>query len=155
MKEIIIPKEKAVFWLDGNGCWNNVHGKFELKKIIDHFNSSIEKDENGYHVAQINGDVLEKVYFRYEDTAVFAVDIKKTEKSDNLILVLNTGKKMALNPEKLSIKNDGMFMRIDDELIKFTDRSMLKLMKMIEHENGLYFFKYKGKKYEIVNCDEE
>jgi hypothetical protein len=71
--EIIIPKERAIFWLDKNGRWHNAHGEFEHKKIIDYFHSSIKRDENGYYLFQKRGDVQEKVYFHYEDTALFAV----------------------------------------------------------------------------------
>jgi len=52
MKDIVIPKENAVFWMDGNGDWRNEHGRFRKKKIIDYFNAAIHKDENGYYVCQ-------------------------------------------------------------------------------------------------------
>ena len=47
IKELVVPKEKAVFWLDAHGRWHNKHGVFEHKKIIDYFHSSIRKDAVG------------------------------------------------------------------------------------------------------------
>ena len=76
-KTIIISKDKAVFWLNKNGRWCNRHGEFEHKKIIDYFNASIRKDKGGYYVAQTTDDYQEKVYFNYEDTALFVVDVLK------------------------------------------------------------------------------
>ena len=65
LKEIVIKKEDAVFWLDKSGCWRNNGGKFRKKKIIDLFHQSISKDDDGYFVSQIRGDILEKVYFYF------------------------------------------------------------------------------------------
>ena len=75
--EIVISKEDAIFWLDKNGRWHNAHGEFQHKKIIDYFHSSIQKDEKGYYLFQERGNLREKVYFHYEDTALFAVDLIK------------------------------------------------------------------------------
>ncbi|PIE62260.1 MAG: MFS transporter permease, partial [Desulfobacterales bacterium] len=75
MKEVIIPKEKAVFWMNGDGVWHNEHGPFEHPKIIRHFHNSIHKDENGYYLCQEREDVREKVYFPYEDTAIFVFQV--------------------------------------------------------------------------------
>lgn len=146
LKEVIIPKERAVFRMDGNGRWHNVHGEFRHKKLIDYFNSSIGKDENGYYVSQIRGDIFEKVYFPYEKTALFVFDVIK---NDDTILVLNNKKKIKLNPECLFIKNDGLFMTIGDGVVKFTDRSMMKLSDCIDYEDGQYYFKTANQKYPI------
>ena len=71
-KEFVVPKEKAVFWLDAYGRWHNEHGVFEHKKIISYFHSSIRKDAEGYYLFQKHNDhTIEKVYFKYEDTALF------------------------------------------------------------------------------------
>ena len=93
LKEVIIPKEKAVFWMDGNGRWHNRHGPFQHKKLIDYFNSSIGWDEDGYFVSQTRDDILEKVYFRHAETALFVLDVIK---NDEIHLVLNTQKKIKL-----------------------------------------------------------
>ena len=80
-KEIIIPKEKAVFRMDANGRWHNAHGPFENPKIIAYFNAAIRKDADGYYLYQELEDRAEKVYFPYEDTALFV-------QGDNLYLWL-------------------------------------------------------------------
>lgn len=60
VKEIVIPRQEAVFWLDSRGYWRNAGGKFRKKKIIDHFHSCISRDENGYFLYQQKGDVFEE-----------------------------------------------------------------------------------------------
>ena len=75
MKQIIIPKENAVFRMDGNGVWHNEHGKIEHPKIIKYFHQSIGKDDRGYFVFQTTDEFEEKVYFPYEETAMFVFDI--------------------------------------------------------------------------------
>ncbi|MCP4022082.1 MAG: MFS transporter permease, partial [Desulfobacteraceae bacterium] len=64
-KQIIIPKEDAVFWMDKHGIWHNEHGPFEHPKIIKYFNASIQKDDQGYYVNQATGEFEEKVYFSF------------------------------------------------------------------------------------------
>ncbi len=106
LKVKVIPKEKAVFWLDKNGRWHNKDGTFEHKKIIKFFHSSIKKDKNGYYLSQDLGTHTEKVYFKYEETALFVFDIIKNK--EEIILVLNTKKRIRLEPEKLFIKEDSL-----------------------------------------------
>lgn len=135
--EIVIPKEKAVFWMDAKGRWCNRHGPFAHKKIIDYFNRSIGKDDNGYFVCQDKGDVIEKVYFRYQDTALFVVDFSGGDPGQ---LVLNTGRKVMMTPENLFIEGDILYYCDGDERIKFTDRAMMKIADWLEErEDGLYF----------------
>jgi hypothetical protein len=145
-QEIIISKEDAVFWMDGNGRWHNQHGEFEHKKVIAYFSQSIEYDADGYFVSQVRGDVVEKVYFRYQETALFAVDIIQ---NDDLRLLLNTRKQIPLNPEKLFIRNDNLFMHFENQLIKFTDRSMIKLSNRLDDANGQFTIHLKGVRYTI------
>lgn len=140
-REIIIAKEDAVFWMDGNGRWHNQHGEFEHKKVIAYFNQSIGYDAEGYFVSQVRGDVVEKVYFPYQETALFVVDIIQ---NDDLRLLLNTRKQVPLNPEKLYISNDTLFMHFDRQLIKFTDRSMIKLSDRLDDTNGKFTLHLKG-----------
>ena len=82
--EIIIPKERAIFWLNANGRWHNAHGEFQHKKIIDYFHSSIQKDEKGYYLFQERGNLREKVYFQrrgyYADTEHQKADKAEAEK---------------------------------------------------------------------------
>ncbi len=135
--EIVIPKEDAVFWMDENGRWCNQYGPFAHKKIIDYFNRSIGKDQNGYFVSQDKGDVLEKVYFRYADTALHVFDVRTTVPPE---IILNTGRRIVLDPEKLFIENDILYLCDGDDRIRFTDRAMMKIASMLEEEqDGLYF----------------
>ena len=83
-----IPKEEAVFRLDKNGVWYHGDRKFENRKIIEYFHSMIKKDESGYFLKQEHRDFIEKVYFPYEETALFVFQVIA---KDSLILVLYTG----------------------------------------------------------------
>ncbi len=147
VKEIIIPKEKAVFWLDTNGCWHNVHGKFQHKKIIDYFHASIQKDQNGYYLTQSNGQIMEKVYFRYEDTALFVFDVEIT--NDNVLLNLNTQKQINLNPTKLFTHKDSLYMQLGDDRIKFVERALMKISKMMTSSDDQFFITIHHRKYKI------
>ncbi len=147
IREFVIPKEQAVFWMDKNGCWNNEHGKFRHKRIIDHFNSCIQRDADGYYLTQINGDIREKVYFPYEDTVFFVTDIAKNDEESRLIL--NTKEELPLTPENLFVKDDSLYMQKGEDRIKFTERALLKLADSIAYENGRYWFLSKGEKKEI------
>jgi len=146
LKEIVISKDKAVFWLGSNGRWHNIHGEFEHRKIIDFFHSSIRKDKDGYYVTQTTERYKEKVYFRYEDTALFVFNIIKNK---DIYLLLNTKKQIKLNPEELFIKNDSLYTKDGEELVKFTEQSMMKISKYMENDNESYFIKIDNKKYEI------
>jgi len=145
-QEIIIKKEDAVFWMDSNGRWHNQHGEFEHKKVIAYFNQSIQYDANGYFVSQVRGDVVEKVYFPYQETALFAVDILE---QDEVRLLLNTRKQVPLNPEKLFTRNDTLFMHFENQLIQFTDRGMVKLSDRLDDVNGQLMIHFKGAHYAI------
>lgn len=145
-QEIIIKKEDAVFWMDGNGRWHNQHGEFEHKKVIAYFNQSIQYDSDGYFVSQVRGDMVEKVYFPYQETALFAVDILQ---HDEVRLLLNTRKRVPLNPEKLFIRNDTLFMYSENQLIKFSDRSMIKLSDQLDDANGQLTIHLNGLSYAI------
>lgn len=145
-KEVIIPKDKAVFWLDKNGCWHNQHGKFQHKKIVDYFHASIRKDMEGYYLTQTTEDFKEKVYFHYEDTALFVFDIIK---DNDITLVLNTGKKIKLKPRKMLMQGDNLYIQVEDECIKFVERGLLKISDLIEHDGDSYFIKVKNRRYKI------
>ena len=145
--EIIIPKDRAIFWLDKNGRWHNAHGEFEHKKIIDYFHSSIKRDENGYYLFQKRGDVQEKVYFHYEDTALFAVDLIK---DNDITLILNTRKQIKLKPRNLFIREDDLYMRMGAETIKFGERGLMKISDLMEYDNDQYFIKIMNRRYRIL-----
>lgn len=151
LKINVIPKEKAVFWLDKNGRWQNKDGPFEHGKIISFFHSSIKKDKDGYYLSQDLGTHIEKVYFKYEETAFFVFNVIKKE--EEIILVLNTKQKIRLEPEKLFIKDDCLYMQAGTELIKFNDYSMVKLSDIFEFNDEKCFIKIKNHRYLIKNMN--
>ena len=145
--EIVIPKDEAIFWLDKNGRWHNAHGKFQHKKIIDYFHTSIKKDENGYYLFQERENLREKVYFHYADTALFAVDLIMDK---NITLILNTKKQVPLKPKNLFMQNDNLYMRLGPEIIKFTERGLMKISDLMEYSDENYFIRIKNRRYRIV-----
>ena len=145
-REIIISKEDAVFWMDKNGVWQNEHGKFEHPKIIKYFNASIKKDENGYYVHQETNECIEKVYFHYEDTALFVSDIKENE---NIILILNSNDTIKFNPRQLFTRDDNLYVQTPEHRVKFKDRALLKISKFMEEKDGQLLFKLEGKTYPV------
>jgi hypothetical protein len=135
LTDIVIPKEKAVFWMDAQGHWHNRHGRFGHKRIVDYFNRSIRRDANGYFVSQIRDEIRERVYFHYDDTPLFAVRVVD---DGAITLVLNTGETILLDPSGLFVQSDQLYQRRNDERIKFTDRALLSLSAYLaETENGL------------------
>jgi len=146
IKENVIPKEDAVFWLDKNGCWRNAHGKFEHNKIIDYFHSCIKRDHGGYYLSQVNGNLREKVYFPYEDQALFVFDVIR---QNEITLILNTKKQIVLNPESLYIKDDNLYMRMRDETIKFVEHGLMKMAPLLEDEDGRFYIRLNNKRYRI------
>ena len=145
--EIVIPKDEAIFWLGKNGRWYNAHGEFQHKKIIDYFHSSIKKDDNGYFLFQERENLREKVYFHYEDTALFAVDLIKDK---DITLILNTKKQIKLKPKNLFTRNDNLYMRMGQETIKFAERGLMKISDLLEFSDEQYFIKVKNRRYRIV-----
>jgi hypothetical protein len=132
----IIPKEDAVFWMDKNGAFWNEHGKFEHPKIIKHFNSSIRKDDTGFYLYQKTDEYEEKVYFKYEDTALFVTDIKVETRAR---LKLNNNEIMELDPKALFTRDDSLFIKAPDGLIKFSSNALLKLSKFMGETEGRLF----------------
>ena len=129
LTEIVIPKENAVFWMDGQGRWQNRHGRFEHKRIIDHFNQAIRHDRDGYYVTQIRGDIREKVYFAFGDTPIF---VNRVITGKPIQLLLNTSETIDLNPARLFVHRDQLYRRRKDECIKFTDRALLAMAPYLE-----------------------
>ena len=149
-KEKVISKEKAVFWLDKHGFWHNEHGKFQHKKIIDYFHTSINRDRDGYFLSQENEQFIEKVYFPHEDTALFVFNVIPGEE---IVLVLNTKKQIKLDPEKLFMQNDSLYMHFGNEIIKFAEHGLLKIADLMENEDDRYFIRVKNKRYEVKRRD--
>jgi len=151
IKEIVINKDDAVFWLDGNGCWHNENGKFKHKKIIHYFHSCIKRDQQGYYLYQENGNCAEKVYFPYEDQALFVFDIIR---QNDVTLVLNTQRQIVLRPRKLFIKNDCLYMHMGDDIIKFADQGLMKIAPLLEEEQDHLYIRIKGRRYQIPAMDD-
>ncbi len=141
MKLNVVPKEEAVFWMDERGRWHNVHGKIEHPKIIDYFHASIQKDEDGYYLYQEFNGIQEKVYFPYQETALFVFDVLIEEE---ITLALNTKRKIKLVPEDLFIKEDQLFMKHDGDKVKFSENALLKLADCFHQKEDGYFFSYNG-----------
>ena len=142
----VISKNQAAFWLDRNGRWHNEHGPFEHKKIRGYFDKSIGRDKDGYYLFQKTEYGAEKVYFPYEDCALFAVDIKL----DNPIrIILNTGRQMKLMPHHLYIRKNNLYMKIGEDRIKFIAHGLMKIADMICFKNDQYHIKIDGRKYNI------
>jgi hypothetical protein len=144
--EVVIPKEKAVFRLDARGRWCNVHGVFRNRRISDYFHAAIRRDEGGYFVRQELGAITEKVYFPYEDTALFAVDVQ-LEAGPRLHL--NTGREVQMEPEHLFIAGESLYMVLDGERIKFSERTLLKLSELMEFSADGYFITAQGRRHRI------
>ncbi|MFZ0131400.1 MAG: MFS transporter permease [Desulfobacterales bacterium] len=147
--EIVIPKENAVFRLDANGCWHNENGKFGNKKIIDYFHASIRHDSDGYFLFQERGTCTEKVYFPYEDTALFVFDVLF---GDPVTLVLNTGVRFALEPRKLCVQKDSLYVMVGDQRAKFTDRSLMAVAGLLTVEGDVYVIRQGGRRHRIEMC---
>ena len=149
-KEIVVPQEKAVFWMDAYGRWHNKHGAFEHKKIIDYFHSSIRKDAGGYHLIQkLDGHVIEKVYFKYEDTALFVFHVKISEDSGEIRLTLNTKQEISLDPEALFVQGDSLYMEHAGDRIKFIDRAMLTLADRLKFGKNSCRLELNDKTYDV------
>jgi len=148
-KEWVVAKEDAVFWLDKNGDWHNEHGKFQHKKIINYFHSAIEKDKDGYYLSQERDGFREKVYFPHEDSVLFVFNVIE---ADDIILELNTKRRVKLKPRKLFIKEDSLYMAEKDEIIKFAEQALMRISKLLEYENDRYFIRVKGRRYAIKNA---
>lgn len=147
--EIVIPKENAVFRLDANGCWHNQNGKFGNKKIIDYFHASIRHDAGGYFLFQDRGTCTEKVYFPYEDTALFVFSVVL---GDPVTLVLNTGAQLPLEPRKLCVQKDSLYVRVGDQRAKFTDRCLMAVADLLTVEDELYVIRQGGRRHRIETC---
>jgi hypothetical protein len=147
----VIPRSEAVFWMDGQGYWCNRHGRIENPRIARHFHACIHKDEQGYFLFQEHPDYLEKVYFSYEYTAVFAVDVK-TE--PQLRLVLNTGLEATLEPEHLYIRGDSLYTRMGEHRIKFGPRALVKLARFVDFDQDPPLLRLKRGDFPIARQEE-
>ena len=146
LRESIIPKEEVSFWLDRNGLWHNENERFQNQRVINYFHSCIKRDARGFHLAQRHRDHLEKAYFPFEDTALFVFDVIKGER---IILVLNTQKRIKLKPKRLFTRGDSLYMLFEEDPIKFTEDSLVKIAEMLEFHEDESFIRVEGRKYGI------
>lgn len=144
----VIPREDAVFRMDKNGKWRQMDdgGEFLHRKIIQHFHSSIKKDEEGFFLEQEHPYFIEKVYFPYEDTPLFVFRILR---EDGLVLRLNTGSKIPLDPENIFIENDTLYARQGEDRIKFSENALLSLTDYLEDTDGELTLQIDGKRHII------
>jgi hypothetical protein len=154
IREVVIPRSEAVFWLDSRGYWRNSGGRFRKKKIVDHFHSAISRDENGYFVAQRKPgpgeEVREKVYFPYEDTALFVFAVCFEE--GGITLVLNTGRRLFLKPGSLFVKNDSLYLREAGEVIKFSERALIQMAGILTDHEGALHIRVNGRLHPIADA---
>jgi hypothetical protein len=144
--EIVIRREDAVFRLDRRGRWCNEFGVFRNQRISQYFHSAIRRDADGYFVCQERDHLTEKVYFPYEDAALFVVDIAI---GPEITLHLNTRRQMELDPAQLFAADDSLYLMDGDERIKFTERALLKLAEVMDFTNEGYFIRVGGRRCRI------
>jgi hypothetical protein len=113
-----------------------------------YFHSAIEKDKNGYYLCQERDSFREKVYFPHEDSVLFVFNVIE---ADDIILELNTKRRVKLKPRKLFIKEDSLYMAEKDEIIKFAEHALMRISKLLEYENDRYFIRVKARRYAIKN----
>jgi hypothetical protein len=144
--EIVVPREKALFRLDGRGRWCNAYGVFRNRRISDYFHSAIRRDAGGYYVCQESDNRIEKVYFPYEDTALFVVDVVMAEE---IRLLLNTRRQLPLDPAALFVSGDCLYLTRGGERIKFSERALLKLADVMDFTDQGYFIRVCGLRHRI------
>ena len=144
--EIVIRREEAVFRLDRRGRWCNEFGVFRNRRISAYFHAAIRRDADGYFVCQERGSCIEKVYFPYEDTALFVVDVAF---GAEITLHLNTGRRLALDPAQLFVAGDSLYLTAGDDRIKFTERALLKLSEVMDFTSEGYSIRTGGRCYRI------
>jgi hypothetical protein len=149
--EIVIPREKAVFRLDRRGRWCNEFGVFRNRRISEYFHASIRRDANGYFVCQERENFIEKVYFPYEDTALFVVDVAL---GPEITLHLNTRRQMRLDPVQLFVADDSLYLNAGEERIKFSERALVKLAEVMEFTDQGYFIQAAGRRHRIRAGDD-
>ena len=144
--EIVIRREDAVFRLDRRGRWCNEFGVFRNHRISEYFHSAIRRDAGGYFVCQERGNLTEKVYFPYEDTALFVTDLTL---GPAITLRLNTRRQIELEPAQLFVAGDSLYLTAGDDRIKFTERALLKLSEVMDFTSEGYFIRTGGRRYRI------
>jgi hypothetical protein len=149
---VVIPREQAVFRLDARGRWCNHHGVFRNRRISDHFHACIRRDAGGYHLRQEFADRVEKVYFPYDDTALFVVEVALRE---SVGLTLNTRRRVDLDPGLLFVRGESLYITLEGERVKFTERAMLTLSEVMEFTPEGYAIRTAGRVHRIREVPNE
>jgi hypothetical protein len=66
-----------------------------------------------------------------------------------MTLVLNTGLQVPLDPRQLYIQNDALYLEQDGERIKFAERALLQLSRLLVEEGGVCWILADGVRYRI------
>jgi len=70
-------------------------------------------------------------------------------KGEEIFLVLNTQKKLRLNPIKLFVNGDSLYVNSGKHRIKFTDHSLIRISDLLDYEGDDYFITLKGRRHKI------
>ena len=90
--------------------------------------------------------MLEKIYFPYEDTALFVFRVILRDGTAPL-LELNTGRRTELVPQNLYSKNDCLYMEENGETIKFSERALMQVAPLFEEGENGFCIAVNGEKY--------
>jgi hypothetical protein len=67
---------------------------------------------------------------------------------------LNTKKQIVLDPERLFVKDDNLYMRMGDETIKFVENGLLKISPLLEDDEGRLYLRLNDTRYKITILDD-
>jgi hypothetical protein len=83
---------------------------------------------------------------------LFVFDVIKGEE---IILMLNTQKKIKLRPSKLFVSEDDLYVNSGEHKIKFTDNSLVRMWDLLSYEGDDYFITVKGRRHKIRQVQKE
>jgi hypothetical protein len=91
------------------------------------------------------------VYFKYEDTPLFVVDLSESEP---IQLVLNTGATIPLKPEQRFVRADSLYIQREAEHIKFSERVLMRLSTRLDFDGESYYFRCGDRKHRIARREQ-
>ena len=68
---------------------------------------------------------------------------------DPVQMLLNTGQRLDLSPERLFIRNDQLFHQKGDEIIKFSERALTRISERMDFSEDRYSIRLKGICYAV------
>lgn len=71
--------------------------------------------------------------------------------NDRILLLLNTGKQIELQPLNLFIKDDNLYLQTDDDRIKFVERALIQISRYIDYDNDQYSLTVSGGRFLIAS----